>query len=270
MGVRSRASSAGQSRDESWGEGGESSARFASPAPASIHHHQQRHRLSRTPTRSSASTTPRRSVQFARGGSAQPPTSFSSGTNWGSSVADVPRIQIRAKSPGEGWGGRDTRPKSPWARGGASTSRSSSSTRTPPSQHYSVQRKEGGENVQHQQHKLPTRSPRSFLTQSQQKQRVVPSVVLRCNSIILTHLQFSHALIHPPHSLDDTVTDEIMASSYSSARSPSSNHKVFRLPPVPPFLRFSLQRYPQNLLLSTYFSSASESLFCSRRCSQQL
>lgn len=188
MGARSRASSAGQSRDDSWGEGGESTTRFASPtSSSSYHHHQQRYRSSRTPTRSSASTTPRRSVQFARNGSSQPASNYSSSTNWGSLSTDVPRIQIRAKSPGEGGGARDSRPKSPWGRGGATTPRSSSFTRTPPPQPYSVQRKEGGVNFQYQQQRLPVRSPRSSIIQSQQKQRVVPSVVLRCTSIVPSH-----------------------------------------------------------------------------------
>jgi hypothetical protein len=289
-GGRSRASSAGYPRDEGWGEGGELSARFASPTtPSNNHYHQQQHyRASRTPTRSSSSsTTPRRSVQFSRDGSMQPSTTTtsSSSTRWGMAAADVPRIQIRAKSPAEGGGeggarggagGRDSRSKSPWGQRGGGTPRASYSTRTPPPRSYSAQRGEGGANGQHQAQRLAARSPRSSFTQSQQKQRVVPSVVLRCININValsandakrlspystldsTHtllhshptplspystltLLHSHptplspystlTLLHSPRSLDDT--DDVMASSYSSARSPSSNHKV-ACPPSPP------------------------------------
>jgi hypothetical protein len=255
-GGRSRASSAGYSagyrRDEFWGEGGELSARFASPTTPSNNHHQQQQRYhsSRTPTRSSSSsTTPRRSVQFSRDSSMQPSTTISSSSaRWGMAAADIPRIQIRSKSPAEGgargWGGGgDSRPKSPWGQGGGGTPRASSA-RTPPPRSYSAHRREGGGNGQYQAQRLAARSPRSSFTQSQQQQRVVPSVVLRCININFTlsandakrltsysSLDSTHILLHSPRSLDDT--DDVMASSYSSARSPSSNHKVAR-PPSPP------------------------------------
>jgi hypothetical protein len=185
--MRSRPTSASRLREEGWAGEGEVSARFASPATrrsVDDDHHQrqqQQYRSSRTPTRSSSSTTPRRSVPFARDGSTKQALSSSSSGNWGIAAADVPRIQIRAKSPGEGGGGRDVRPKSPWGWGGAggATPRSSSSTRTPPPRTFSALHKEGAGGGLHQQQRLSSRSPRSSLTQSHQKQRLVPSVVLR-------------------------------------------------------------------------------------------
>ena len=240
--MRSRPISAGRVREEGWAGGGEVSARFASPATRRSvdddHQQQQQYRSSRTPTRSSSSTTPRRSVPFARDGSTKQALSSSSSGNWGRAAVDVPRIQIRAKSPGEGGGGRDVRPKSPWRWGGSggTTPRSSSSTRTPPPRTFSALQKEGAGGGLHQQQRLSSRSPRSSLTQSHQKQRLVPSVVLRCSHVIILHPPsvLNHFLpsILSIRSLDDTILDDSMAQPSSSA---SASLKVWR-PSVLPAL----------------------------------
>lgn len=177
---------------------------------------QQATRNSRTPTRSSASSTPRRSVPLSR--------EASSGS-WGRAAVDVPRIQIRAKSPGEGGGGREARAKSPWGqpRAAGVSPRAAFLTRTPLPRSFSAQHKEGGGGGQHQyeqqqqqQRRLSSRSPRSSFDPSHQKQRLVPSVILRCGS----SLSHPPCILNPPpdNSLDDTIPDDNMHSAPAPAR----------------------------------------------------
>jgi hypothetical protein len=133
-------------------------------------HHQRRQQQYRscgTPTRSPSSTTPRRSVPFARDGrTKQALSSSSTGIRGARAAADVPRIQIRAKCAGDGGGGRGARPEAPWGWGGVGGATPPSSTLTPPPRTFSALHKEGAGGGLHQQQRLSSRSPRSSLSRN--------------------------------------------------------------------------------------------------------